>query len=349
MADQDIICQRRGAAGHIRLNRPQALNALTLGMVRAIAEALDAWENDPAVRCVVVDGAGGKAFCAGGDIRLLYEQGKAGAYAEQRTFWREEYVLNRRIKRYPKPYVALIDGIDMGGGVGVSMHGSHRIASDGFLFAMPEVGIGFFPDVGATYFLPRLPGAFGAYLATTGARVKAGDACALGLATHYVPSTQIDALSAALFESGAPDDLLARFAQPAPAAPLMAHRSTVEACFDKETIAEILAALDAHESAFAQDCAAGMGLKSPTSMAIALKQMRIGAGMTIEEAMTIEYRIVTRIARGHDFYEGVRATIVDKDKAPRWAPAQTADVDPAAIDAFFAPLPDDLRFDGRSA
>ena len=158
MSDQEAICQRRGAAGHILLNRPQALNALTLGMVRAIAAALDDWARDPAVRCVVVEGAGGKAFCAGGDIRLLYDQGQAGDHAAQRQFWREEYILNQRIKRYAKPYVALVDGIDMGGGVGVSMHGSHRVAGDKFLFAMPEVGIGFFPDVGATYFLPRLPG-----------------------------------------------------------------------------------------------------------------------------------------------------------------------------------------------
>ena len=188
MSEPEIICERRGAVGLATLNRPQALNAITQGMVADLARALDAWEADPAITRIVVQGAGGKAFSAGGDIRMLHEAGQAGRHGDALAFWRDEYRLNIRIKRYPKPYVALIDGIVMGGGVGLSLHGDHRVAGDRFRFAMPEVGIGFFPDVGATYALPRLPGATGMYLALTGARVGPDDGGALGLATHVVPS-----------------------------------------------------------------------------------------------------------------------------------------------------------------
>lgn len=345
MSDQEAICQRRGAAGHILLNRPQALNALTLGMVRAIAAALDDWARDPAVRCVVVEGAGGKAFCAGGDIRLLYDQGQAGDHAAQRQFWREEYILNQRIKRYAKPYVALVDGIDMGGGVGVSMHGSHRVAGDKFLFAMPEVGIGFFPDVGATYFLPRLPGKLGVYLAITGERVKAGDAVALGLANAYVPSDRFAAMVEALCAQGDVEAALERFSAPAPAPTIPAHRALIDRCFDQTSVVEILAALAADGSEFALHTRAGMLGKSPTSMAVALKQMQEGGKLEIEGAMQLEYRVVSRLCLGKDFYEGVRATIVDKDKNPRWSPAGAADVNAAEIDAMFAPLgADDITF-----
>lgn len=350
MSEPEVICRKRGAAGHILLNRPQALNALTLGMVRDIAAALDAWERDPEIKCVVVEGAGGKAFCAGGDIRLLYDQGQAGDHAAQRTFWREEYILNRRIKRYPKPYVALVDGIDMGGGVGVSLHGSHRIAGDRFLFAMPEVGIGFFPDVGATYFLPRLPGKMGTYLAITGARVGAGDAVALGIATAYVPSAKFAELADALCAEGDVDAVVKRFAAPAPASPLMAHEPVVDRCFDRASVAEVLAALEADGSDFARETREGMRGKSPTSMAVALKQMQEGGRLEIEGAMILEYRIVSRLCHGVDFYEGVRATIVDKDKNPKWRPATVAQVRAGDIDAMFAPLgAEDIVFDGKDA
>src|SRR3954463_1895342 len=206
MADEaEVICERLGAAGVITLNRPQALNAITLRMVRAMTRALEAWAEDAAVTRVIIEAAGGRAFSAGGDIRHLYDLGKAGRYDEALTFWREEYALNVRIKRYPKPYVAVIDGIVMGGGVGVSLHGSHRVASDRYVFAMPEVGIGFFPDVGATYALPRLPGRMGLYLALTGERARAADALAFGLAPHAVPSAALAEARAALID-GAPVD-----------------------------------------------------------------------------------------------------------------------------------------------
>src|SRR5918994_3966155 len=196
--EPEILCERRGEAGLITLDRPKALNALTLRMVRALRRSLDAWEADPAVTRVVIAGSGERAFCAGGDIRQLYDLGRGGRVEEALAFWREEYELNIRIKRYPKPFVALIDGIVMGGGVGVSLHGSHRVAGDRYSFAMPEVAIGFFPDVGATYALPRLPGRTGTYFALTGERLRAADALALGLATHAVPSTDHPALLEAL-------------------------------------------------------------------------------------------------------------------------------------------------------
>ena len=188
MGEPEIICERRGASGLVTLNRPKALNAITHGMVGRLAEALDAWERDPSITCVLIKGAGGRAFCAGGDIRMLYEAGTGGEVGRALAFWRDEYLLNIRIKRYPKPYLALIDGFVMGGGVGVSLHGSHRVAGQRYSFSMPEVGIGFFPDIGATYALPRLPGETGMYLALTGARVGPEDAAAIGLATHLVRS-----------------------------------------------------------------------------------------------------------------------------------------------------------------
>ncbi|QLP97586.1 MAG: enoyl-CoA hydratase/isomerase family protein [Rhodoblastus sp.] len=347
--EPELLVQKRGAVGVMTLNRPAALNALTLDMVRLIDEALDAFEADHAVKSVVIRGAGGKAFCAGGDIRKLHDAGKAGDLATPLAFWAEEYRLNQRIKSYPKPYVALVDGICMGGGVGVSEHGTHRIAGDRYLYAMPEVGIGFFPDVGATYFLPRLPGKIGVWLGVTGDRVKAGDAVSIGLADAYVPSDRHEAFLAALAQGAHPDAAMA--AERVTLAPtLSAHdRSTIDACFDHARAVAILAALDAAAagSSFAAKCASAMRTKSPTSMAIALRQCEVGARVDFAEAMRIEYRIVSRVARGHDFYEGVRALIIDKDNAPRWAPASSQDVTDAAIDAYFAPLGvDELRLRG---
>ncbi len=344
VSEPEILTERRGAIGLVTLNRPKALNALTLPMVRGLAAALDAWEHDAAIRHVVVRGAGEKAFCAGGDIRQLHDLGRAGRIEEARTFWREEYILNARIKAYPKPYVALIDGIVMGGGVGVSVHGSHRVAGPRYLFAMPEVGIGFFPDVGAAFALPRLPGASGTYLAVTGERIGQGDALALGLATHALPSEAFPALLAAL-EAGEPvDAALARLRSAAPESPLAPHRALIDACFAAPTAEEIVARLAARagEDAFAAKILDGMARKSPTSIKIALMQMQAGAGLGFADTMRLDYRIVTRIARGHDFYEGVRAVIIDKDHAPRWRPERLEDVSAADIAAYAAPLPDEL-------
>lgn len=338
MSEGEVLIERRGAAGCLTLNRPQALNALTLGMVRDIRRALESWIADPAVTRVVVAGAGERAFCAGGDIRRLYELGLSGRRGEALAFWREEYELNVFIQSYPKPYVALIDGIVMGGGVGVSLHGSHRVAGERYVFAMPEVGIGFFPDVGATYALPRLTGRMGTYIALTGDRIRQPDALALGLATHAAPSASFPALLDGL-EAGEPvETVLGRFRLDAGPAPLLVLEDVIDRCFAHASVAEILRALEAEGSDFALKTAATMRTKSPTSLAIALEQMLGGGTLSFAEAMRLEFRVVSRIAEGHDFYEGVRATIIDKDGAPRWSPASLEAVTPEAVAAHFADL-----------
>lgn len=342
MSDEAYFtCEQRGAAGMVILNRPKALNALNRPMVLSLLRALDDWENDPQIERVVLVSAIEKAFCAGGDIRVLHDQGRAGEHEDMLRFWREEYVLNARIKHYPKPYISLIDGIVMGGGVGISLHGSHRIAGDRYLFAMPEVSIGFFPDVGATYALPRLPDATGVYLALTGDRVGAADALAIGLATHAVPSARMAELAEALTLREALDDILGGFAQDPGPQKLAAERATIAECFGATSLPEMLARLDkaaAAGSAFAGKVRQTLAVKSPTSIAIAFEQMRRGAGMDFAEAMRTEYRIVSRVIRAHDFYEGVRAVLIDKDQAPQWQPATIEALDPAATEAYFAPL-----------
>ena len=257
------------------------------------------------------------------------------------AFYSEEYVLNTTIKYYPKPYVALIDGIVMGGGVGLSVHGSHRVAGDRFSFAMPEVSIGFFPDVGATWFLPRLPGEFGAYCALTGERLGADDGVAATVATHRVSSSRFADLADALCGAVSVDATLAAFAEPAGDTTLAAHRGAIERLFEGNRVEDILAALDAAaaDAAFAQATAATIRVKSPTSLKIALAQMRAGAKLSFQACMQTEFRIVSRVIHGHDFYEGVRAVIVDKDNMPQWRPSALAEVSDAEIERHFAPLP----------
>lgn len=339
----DALCRIDGAAGVITLDRPKALNALTLDAVRAMRAALDTWAHDPAVTRVVIEGAGEKAFCAGGDIRRLVEAGRAGRREEAETFWREEYELDALIARYPKPYVALIDGIVMGGGVGVSLHGSHRVTGERALFAMPEVGIGFFPDVGASHALPRLPGRTGLYLALTGARLGPADQLALGLATHAVGASTMPEIRAGLVAGEDVDALLARMRHDPGPAPIEARAATIHACFGEGSVEAIVAALErmaAQGDAPAGEILAAMRGKSPTSQKIAFEQMRRGASLSFAEAMRMEWRIVSRILDGHDFYEGVRAVLIDKDHAPRWSPERLEDVTPAMVEAYFAPLGD---------
>jgi enoyl-CoA hydratase len=339
-SEPEILFERRGAAGLVILNRPKALNAVTLGMVRALTVQLTAWAEDPAVTRVIVTAAGDKAFCAGGDIRALYELGRAGRFAEALTFWREEYQLNAIIKRYPKPYVSLIDGIVMGGGVGISAHGAHRVAGDRYQFAMPEVSIGFFPDVGATWFLPRLPGQIGAFVALTGERLNGGDAARAGIATQRVPSGRFPELLDGLCGTVPVDALLGTFAEPPGAGPLTVHRATIDQTFAGDSVDEIVDALDRHETdaEWAGATAAAVRTKSPTSLRIALAQVRRGGELSFEECMRTEFRIVSRIVHGHDFYEGVRAVLIDKDNAPHWQPAHLAEVSAAETERHFAPL-----------
>ena len=340
MSDDEILFERRGAAGFVTLNRPKALNAVTHDMVRRLRAQLDAWAGDDAITRVVVTAAGERAFSAGGDIRALTDLGKAGKYDEALQFWRDEYALNAVIKNYGKPYVALIDGIVMGGGVGLSVHGSHRVGGDRFLFAMPEVSIGFFPDVGATWFLPRLPGELGAYCALTGERLGPAEAVAATIATHRVSSARFPDLADALCGAVSVDATLAAFAEPAGAGRLDANRAAIDRLFKSDRVENILSALDAEAEAseFAKATAATIRLKSPTSLKLALAQMRAGAKLSFQACMQTEFRIVSRVIHGHDFYEGVRAVIVDKDNAPHWRPAALADVSDAEIERHFAPL-----------
>ncbi|MEW6123435.1 MAG: enoyl-CoA hydratase/isomerase family protein [Pseudomonadota bacterium] len=347
-SEAEVLFERRGEAGIIILNRPKALNALSHHMVQLIHPKLLEWADDPQVTRVVLKAAGERAFCAGGDIRAIYDLGRAGRADEALAFWREEYLLNHYIGTYPKPYVSLIDGICMGGGFGLSAHGAYRVAGDRYLFAMPEVNIGLFPDVGGTYVLPRLPGARGVYLALTGARIKAADARAVGLATHVVPSARFAELEAALAAGGPVDATLDAFAAAPEPAPLDAHGDLIADAFGRPDIDAILARLDEMAGAggeaadFARKSADAMRAACPTSLAITMEQMRRGPTLSLGGALATEFRVVNRVARGHDFYEGVRAIIVDKDNAPRWEPARLADVDPEAIRAHFAPIPDDL-------
>ena len=350
MADEaEILFERRGAAGIVTLNRPKALNAVTLDMVHALRAQLDEWANDPAVTRVVIAAAGERAFSAGGDIRALYDLGKAGRHTEALRFWRDEYPLNAAIKNYRKPYVSLIDGIVMGGGVGISVHGSHRVAFDRFSFAMPEVSIGFFPDVGATWFLPRMPGEIGTYCALTGERLAAGDGVAAGIATHRVASARFPELLEALCSAVSADALLGAFGQPAEPGPVMARRAAIDRLFRGREVEDILAALDAEgaaggaEAQFASATAALMRTKSPSSLKITREQMRRGASLDFAECMRTEFRIVSRIVRGHDLYEGIRAVIIDKDQEPRWQPSTLAGVSAEEVERHFSPLAHELE------
>jgi enoyl-CoA hydratase len=346
--EAEVLFEKRGRAGIVTLNRPKALNALNSNMVRMIHPQLVAWAADPSVELVIVRGAGEKAFCAGGDIRQLHDWGRAGD-PEMLAFYHEEYRLNAFIKRYPKPYVALVDGIVMGGGVGMSAHGSHRVAGDRLMFAMPETGIGFFPDVGGTFFLPRMPGRVGTWLALTAARLGQADALWAGFATHGIASADFPAVIDALAENGDPDATLSAFARPAEAAAVEARLVVIDRCFSAGTVEEILARLDAEtgeHAEWAAKQAATIRQKSPTSLKIALRQMREGANAAFEDCMRIEYRIVSRIPQGVDFYEGVRAVIIDKDNTPKWRPDRLEDVTDADVDAYFAPLPRELDLEG---
>jgi enoyl-CoA hydratase/carnithine racemase len=346
---QEILFDRQGAAGVVTLNRPAALNAVTLDMVLRLRAQLDAWADDAGVTRVVIMAAAGRAFSAGGDIRHLYELGRAGKHDEMLQFWRDEYPLNAVIKNYRKPYVALIDGIAMGGGVGISLHGSHRVAGDRFAFAMPEVGIGFVPDVGATWFLPRMPGELGAYCGLTGERLNGADAIAAGLATHRISSERFPELLDGLAGTVSVDAVLAAFAESAGEGPIQARRAVIDRLFSGSRVEDILQALDREAASGSADAdwagktAAAMRTKSPLSLKLALQQVRRGKHWDFDTCMRTEFRIVSRIVHDHDFYEGVRAVIVDKDNAPHWRPVSLADVSDAEVERHFAPLEKELR------
>ena len=349
-ADAEILFDRRGAAGLVTLNRPQALNAVTHEMVRKLAQMLAAWADDHAVTRVVVSAAGERAFSAGGDLRAIYELRQAGRTEEALAYWRDEYRLNAFTKHYRKPYISLIDGVVMGGGVGVSIHGSHRVAGDRFRFAMPECGIGFFPDVGASWFLSRLPGEVGTYLGLTGERLESTEGVQAGLATHQVRSVRFPDLLDALCSNASVDAVIGAFAEPpAPApGPVMARRPAIDRFFQADRIEDMLAGLEAAaaeygaDAAFARSTAALIRTKSPTSLKVTLALLRRGRTLDFNECMRTEFRVASRVAAGHDFYEGIRSVIIDKDKTPRWQPPSLEAVSEADVERYFSPVAADL-------
>lgn len=342
---------RLGALALIRLNRPQVLNALGPEQFRAIHRQLVEWALDDSVGTVVVEGAGERAFCAGGDIRAVWDGRQRGDHAGNRALFRAEYTLDRLIHRYPKPYVALLDGIVMGGGAGISINGAFQIATERTIFAMPEAAIGFFPDVGATHFLGRCPGRVGLYLGLTGARLQAADLIWAGLVSHYLPSTRLTELKEALATAAAASDpwravreALAAVAQVPPPGHLAERAAEIDLCFGGANVAEAMVAVSAHSAAWAADAAKRMAAASPTSLAVIFRQVVEGRGLSFEQIMAREYRMASAFLAGHEFYEGIRAAVVTKDWKPRWSPGTLAEVDGAIVDHYFAPIADELDF-----
>jgi enoyl-CoA hydratase/carnithine racemase len=333
-AEPTLIAKREGLAGTLLMNRPKALNALTLEMIRAFAQAIGAWKDDASVKLVILEGAGGRAFCAGGDVRAVREASITGDVAAVESFFSEEYAVNTGIATFPKPWVSLIDGVCMGGGIGVAVHNGPVVVTEHALVAMPETAIALFPDVGTSYVLPRLPGAVGTWLALTGARLTGADSVHAGLATHFVPREQLAALRAALVAEGA--DAVARFAATPPAASFAAHREAIDRCFGQDSIAGILAALDAEGTEWAAAQSKILRRMSPTSLCVSLELLRRGARQDLAGCLATELALTRVVVNVHpDFAEGVRSVLVDKDGAPRWQPAKIEDVDPAAIRAMF--------------
>ncbi|MBS0284046.1 MAG: enoyl-CoA hydratase/isomerase family protein [Proteobacteria bacterium] len=342
----EVIVEKDGAVGRIRLNRPKALHALNTAMCEGVLEALEAWRDDDAVRVVTIDHApspdgdpkGARGFCAGGDIRMLAESGAKDG-AEARAFFHTEYRMNHRLFTYAKDIVAFMDGITMGGGVGISQPCRYRVATGNTRLAMPETGIGLFPDVGGGWYLSRLPGRIGQYLALTGHRLDGAECLALGLATHYLPAERLLEAKARIAEG--PQAVLDSLAVAAPEAAILARRGEIDRLFASDRLEDIFAALAADDSDFARETLAILKTKSPQTMKVSLKLLRDGKAMpTFEDEMRQEYAVGSRVVQRHDFLEGVRAVIVDKDNAPKWNPPTPEGVSDHLIDQIFAPLPD---------
>jgi enoyl-CoA hydratase len=332
-SEDTVIARRDGRIGRILLNRPKALNAIDLPMIRACSRALEEWRDDPHVHAVVIEGAGDRAFCAGGDIRALRQYELDGEHHRAEAFFREEYELNLAIATYPKPYVALIDGICMGGGIGVSVHAPYRVATEHAAFAMPETAIGFFPDIGATFFLPRLPGEIGTYLGLAGARMQGADAVYAGLATHFATRAELPALSRALAEDG--PAALGLHVAPRPAFSLAPHRAAIDRCFGADSVSGVVQRLEAVGDDWAAKTLDTLRTVSPSALCWTLAALRRGADLALPQCQAAELALTRTTMRHPDFAEGVRAMVVDKDRKPRWQPARIEDVDPAAIAAMF--------------
>ncbi|PKK29492.1 3-hydroxyisobutyryl-CoA hydrolase, partial [Columba livia] len=343
----EVLLEKRGGAGIITLNRPKALNALNFSMIQQMYSQIKTWEKDPETFLIIIKGPEGKAFCAGGDIRAIADAGKTGSRLIQ-DFFRAEYSLNNAIGTCKKPYVALINGITMGGGVGVSVHGHFRVATEKTVFAMPETAIGLFPDVGGGYFLPRLSGKMGYFLALTGFRLKGRDVLKAGIATHFVDSEKLPALEKDLIALKSPSteniaDLLNSYHVKSKVDQekefvLDEHMEKINSIFSANSVEEIVQKLKQDGSPFAAKQLETLNKMSPTSLKITLRQLREGASMSLQEVLRMEYRLSQACLKGHDFYEGVRAVLIDKDQSPRWRPAALEEVSDEFVDNCFKPL-----------
>jgi enoyl-CoA hydratase len=336
----EILFEKKGVAGVVTLNRPKSLNAASRRMLLALEKALKTWEHDASVHRVTIR-AEGRAFSAGGDLVEVYEPGLAGN--PHIPFFADEYRINAYLGRFPKPIVSLINGIVMGGGVGISVHGSHRVFSENAVFAMPEVGIGFFPDVGGSHFLPRLVDHFGLYLGMTAARIRYGDALFSGIATHAVAAEDFPVLADALQGRGDTDEIIAPFAIVPDPMTTDKMRRDISYWFSADTLEELVKRVEnaaGQGNELAASIVASFARNSPTSIAVAFREIREGARLSLDDCMRMEFRIVCRMLRGREFYEGIRAVVVDKDNKPNWEKKSVSDVNFSDIDAYFAPLPD---------
>ncbi|WP_417320345.1 enoyl-CoA hydratase/isomerase family protein [Emcibacter sp.] len=344
-AEPEILFEVKGRVGCVLLNRPKALNALSTDMCARMDAQLVKWAEDDAIAAVLVEGNGEKAFCAGGDVRTLAENGPDNSGPAE-AFFATEYRMNARIFHFPKPYISFMDGITMGGGVGISVHGSHRIVGDKTLFAMPETGIGLIPDVGGSYFLPRLPGKLGYYLGLTGARLKAADCLYTGIGTAYVPSDRLEELKGALVEAelGSPgdvDQIIGRFAEEAGDAPLDEFRDLIDAAFGERAVEEICDHLEAIDHPWAGKTRDTLAQMSPTSLKVTLEQLLQGADLEFDDCMRMEFRLVNHLVTYRsDFFEGIRAVLIDRDNSPKWSPASLEEVGRGEVEKHFEPLGD---------
>jgi enoyl-CoA hydratase len=339
----EVLSRVEDGVGFVTLNRPKAINSLNQGMVNTLADVLAEWERDGQVRAVVLSGAGERGLCAGGDVVAIYHSARADGVAARR-FWRDEYLLNAQIGRFEKPYVSLMDGIVMGGGVGVGAHANTRVVTDTSKIAMPEVGIGFIPDVGGAYLLSRAPGSLGLHAALTGAPFSGADAIALGFADHFIPHDKLDAFSKAIVADGVEQALAAHAVVPPPS-DLEAQRDWIDECYAGDTVADIVAALQAHDAGGANDAADLIATRSPIALSVTREAVRRAGKLdTLEDVLVQDYRVSCASLRSHDLVEGIRAQLVDKDRNPQWSPASLGEVSTADVEAYFEPVDDDLKF-----
>jgi enoyl-CoA hydratase len=342
----EVLSRVDNGVGFVTLNRPKAINSLNQPMIDQLSAVLAKWEQDSEVSAVVLSGAGERGLCAGGDVVAIYHSARADG-VEAKRFWHDEYLLNGKIGRFPKPYVALMDGIVMGGGVGVGAHANTRVVTDTSKVAMPEVGIGFIPDVGGTYLLSRAPGSLGLHAALTGAPFSGADAIALGFADHYVPHDKLDALREAIAADGVEQALATHAVEPPPSE-LAAQQEWIDHCYAGDTIADIVTSLRNHErtgAGPANDAADLIATRSPIALSVTLEAVRRAGKLgTLEDVLSQDYRVSSASLRSHDLVEGIRAQLVDKDRNPKWSPASLAQVSKVDVEAYFAPVDDELTF-----